>query len=608
MSKNYDVSGNSIVQVVYSLSQQNDSQILSFVKSLTPKHYGELYFFLHFTESKSRVHDIMSTWIFSEGRESLYGVTGIFRLHEIFSQIESGNPCFELPDIWSQACGIVTLKKREALTMLYNVVRCRCPEHEEDNDRRCFFAGMVDDKVSFDRMLEELGSGEIGFISDDEAFDDFNIGTHMHILSSDYPHHSSSDQIEIEQQSLVDVHVSESHSEISLEARSFFSCLVKEEKKENVQMSDVKDPIKGLKEKKDLLVIPEAMECPLVPICDSESPTVTPIFDVRELPVEKIIKSYMVPLAWVISPLKEARVIAWTSTAEKEPLDNYEITIGNDELEKCEALWVFLSREEVRMDYGAFDYTIRFPVGRSKIHALFVISRKSVDTWSMYDAPWIVTSLSAGDLFTRAHANRKLCKHEHKHHTYAIHRPPLIEAYDAGMMRRHKPVGIDQVEFLDSQQCVLYTFGLAGYPPNINLVKLTNEWIVGAKIIFYTKRGLYLFKDRLKPLDLIGGHVEPGESPVTTVRREFQEETGRKLTAKFKFGFCTAEKTSSAHYLSYVFLSRGKPSGQGWYYCPYGLCPLVVVPWLKRHLRAWSYYVVFRIRARYQLEATYGFI
>jgi len=112
-SKNFDVAGNSIVQVLYSLSQQSDSYILSFIKELTPRHYGELYFFLHFTESTSRVREIMSTSIFSEGRESLYGVTGNFRLHEIFSQAEGENPCFDLPDIWSQAEGIVTLKKKK---------------------------------------------------------------------------------------------------------------------------------------------------------------------------------------------------------------------------------------------------------------------------------------------------------------------------------------------------------------------------------------------------------------------------------------------------------------------------------------------------------------
>jgi len=203
----------------------------------------------------------------------------------------------------------------------------------------------------------------------------------------------------------------------------------------------------------------------------------------------------------------------------------------------------------------------------------------------------------------------RLCRRHHAHSLWTIVHPLYHEAYWAGKKSRNEDVVLYR-SWLEKLTCVPFCLGRLGNSSVVNSMSYVvnamsyNEpyGVVGAKIIFWTSRGYYVFKDKNKLLDLIGGRINVGESFRDAALREFHEETGRTLFRPIEYATSTGSREDGVLYLTHLFHCYGAPREKGFHFYPYGIMPMSSQPWLRRHLLAWSFYHAIICRVRRGLD------
>jgi len=111
---------------------------------------------------------------------------------------------------------------------------------------------------------------------------------------------------------------------------------------------------------------------------------------------------------------------------------------------------------------------------------------------------------------------------------------------------------------------------------------------VGSKLLLYkTRKGkekkdmLFLFKDGVKQWDAVGGGIEPGESPLTALLREFCEEVHAPLIDRPTFIGHSDEYEDGRFFRSAVFIAPYREYGGKWKaYKDEDV--LDVAPWVER--------------------------
>lgn len=111
---------------------------------------------------------------------------------------------------------------------------------------------------------------------------------------------------------------------------------------------------------------------------------------------------------------------------------------------------------------------------------------------------------------------------------------------------------------------------------------------VGSKIFIIDSDYLYLIVENGKPLDLVGGASEIGETPDDTIKREYWEEVGEELDlSRVLYVGVTSTHSESTDWISHVYLMwktckaplRPIPLSQE----IYKMLPSHCAPWLRRH-------------------------
>lgn len=117
--------------------------------------------------------------------------------------------------------------------------------------------------------------------------------------------------------------------------------------------------------------------------------------------------------------------------------------------------------------------------------------------------------------------------------------------------------------------------------PDFSMFLLPGQVITGSKAAVYDGRSIFVFKDKEKSWDLIGGNVEVGETSEQALRREIKEELGVSYDGKVDYLGISAEE----NYYTFVYLVDSsvmmhKP--ESWTQWKPGLKG---VPWLLRLIR-----------------------
>jgi len=213
-----------------------------------------------------------------------------------------------------------------------------------------------------------------------------------------------------------------------------------------------------------------------------------------------------------------------------------------------------------------------------------------------------VHQVTFGPKILRSEHLAKRCLFVHKHSLFDVVRPVHQEAFLVGRSITNPFLDEFCLPYFYEMTSVPFCFGRSGFPLQMNRFQFLNVKIkTGSKLFYLGPKGFYLFRDKGKPLDAIGGWIKDKEDPVDALKREFREETGKSLCSRVEFAFVTASREKGEYFLSYVFVVLGTPPGRGFEYCPYGRLPVDVQPWTTRHARALAMYYVLRTRCMMHL-------
>jgi len=175
--------------------------------------------------------------------------------------------------------------------------------------------------------------------------------------------------------------------------------------------------------------------------------------------------------------------------------------------------------------------------------------------------------------------NLNVCALNHTHVSADVIRPIYYEAFYAGIRSRKSRRFIDDLFWLNGDISVPYVFGKYGVVLDplfdVPLICTTFSNInnmyepvvcFGSKILFWTSAGYYLFKDKHKPLDMLGGKLDPGEAPYDCLLREAHEEAPSVDVSGASLITISGKRESGVHWLTFLFVRRGRPRASGFHF------------------------------------------
>jgi len=540
-------------------ARKTDVEISVVLSKMSKKQRDQLELYVAAYHNNGRIHAILVRDKMERGQEHLLDIkveTCPYRNFPVFGDDDH----FEIPDIWSiQSACPGFADEYDALYHLYHVFRCGCQEHWKEHQRRANIAAVSDSPQSFSELLACEGTT-------------FTVADKGNTLGlSDY---------------LTHVRVAGTGLPFGLRETEMFSV-------SGTPENDQRVPGSWILSSDDASYVPQLS---VIPVCESAQLDVTkPEIAVLEVEVKE--SAGYVPK--IESP--ETVIISYVlSRPDQLPKLELNVTTNPDGSGIVEVAFEHVEDVETQIIEGS-------PVGAKRLTREEKKHKKRLakKEEKKRKRESLATPLKCLPVYCR-----RKCTQIHAHDKYAAIRPMLVESYLFGRSMTH---------FFDMTPYVLgylrdpylvsfcagtrHGLGLADY-----VFSESPRVKHGAKLIFSKPKGVYVFKDGKKPLDFIGGKIEPGESPVECVKREYLEEVGVPLTQPFQFATLSATWDKDVIWVTWLFHCRWRPDDARFYYMPLGTCMLESAPWLPRLLRAWSLFVVLGTRSACSMRPFLGML